>query len=582
MKIFSKISFFIIFCGSLFWSCEAVDLNGLKNEYEVSPELIDPVYGFNFIQVSLAAFIDDVNDITMPLTRQYAMVGGRTYDNAFQPVNSNTNWRRAYTILNTIKIFEPKALDQKQFSLLGASKIIRAYVLFTLVDLYGDVPYSEAFLGNENLNPKFDKSEEVYKVALAELDSAINLLNQSSANDSGEPYDLYYGSANNLKKINVGNWKTLANTLKFRALVTARKNGTALGVNINSEITSLLTQNLIDTPSEDFAFKYSTDNFTIPNTSRHPLFNNSYVTGNSPSYISNYILWTLVREKSTSVTSNTDNNLIDPRAPYYFYNQTANARDLGVDILTNKLSPRPEHFDTSKYSSFFNPARLSPFVLINPTLLPSGDKTMPYFGSDHGASGGRPQDATFVTLMGVYPGGGKFGSPVSSQSVSGSAGQQGAGIMPIIMSSYVSFLKAEVYLTISNDSNNAKIELLKGVNFSINKATGLFPNLPQPTSASITTYNNYVGNYFDAFPSKQLELVLKEFYIASWGNGIETYNNYRRTGFPSNFQPTVDFNESSYFSCLYYPSDSQVANSNKPANLRTRKTFWDVNSPILH
>jgi len=40
---------------------------------------------------------------------------------------------------------EPKAIERNQFHIIGASKVIEAYVMLTLVDLFGDVPYSEAF-----------------------------------------------------------------------------------------------------------------------------------------------------------------------------------------------------------------------------------------------------------------------------------------------------------------------------------------------------------------------------------------------------------------------------------------------------
>ena len=119
----------------------------------------EPVYVFNYIQIALPEFVDSANDFTQQVTRQMAMTGGKTYENAFAPVNSNFNWSTAYQILTAIKLMEPKAAQRKQTQILGASKIIRAYVMLTLVDLYGDVPYSESFLGNDNLNPKYDKSD---------------------------------------------------------------------------------------------------------------------------------------------------------------------------------------------------------------------------------------------------------------------------------------------------------------------------------------------------------------------------------------------------------------------------------------
>jgi hypothetical protein len=79
-----------------------------------------------------------------------------------------------------------------------------------------------------------------------------------------------------------------------------------------------------------------------------------------------------------------------------------------------------------------------------------------------------------------------------------------------------------------------------------------------------------------------LELIIKEYFIASWGNGIEPYNNYRRTGYPSNFQPTLEIASGVFYSTALYPSSSTVNNTNAPNNVRTRKVFWDKANVVLH
>ena len=576
--LYGSLAFSLMF----FSSCETVDLNGLKNENEKGPDLTDPVYGFNFVQVGLANFLDNANNITQDLTRQYAMTTGKTYDNAFEPGSSNRTWISAYSILGTIKGYESKAIANNQFELLGASKIIRAYVMFSLVDLFGDVPYSEALLGNENLNPVYDSGADIYKKALIELDEAVILLDKIGNNTlvSTRAYDLYYGTTVE-KLLGKSNWKTLANTLKFRAYVTARKNNIVLGVNLNSELSVLMAGNLIDTPSEDFAFKYGIDDTTLPFSSRHPAFNNSYIKGFAPPYISNYMLWTMVREKPklSTLPGQQDVNLKDPRVPYYFYNQSSDVYANDSFTLPGKFASRPDHYNDIRYASFYRPNRLTPFVY---TRTSASLTASPFWGSDHGNNGGRPQDGDKITIVGVYPAGGKFGGGSSPQSDAGTTGEKGAGIMPIVMSSFTRFLKAEVYLTVFTDPVLAKVEMDAGINASIDKASKLFPLLPQPPAADVTDYNFFVDDFYNNNPSKQLEVIMKEFFIAAWGNGIETYNNYRRTGFPSNFQPTIELNSGAYYNTLLYPSDSQSNNSNRPPNVRSRRVFWDVNSPNLN
>ncbi len=67
----------------------------------------------------------------------------------------------------------PIAEQQKKFVNVGMAKIIKAYTLMTLVDMFGDVPLSEANLGVENTNPMVDKGQVVYAAAIKLLDEAI-------------------------------------------------------------------------------------------------------------------------------------------------------------------------------------------------------------------------------------------------------------------------------------------------------------------------------------------------------------------------------------------------------------------------
>ena len=172
---------------------------------------------------------------------------------------------------------------------------------------------------------------------------------------------------------------------------------------------------------------------------------------------------------------------------------------------------------------------------------------------------------------------------------SGTSGALGAGIMPMIMSSYVQFLKAEAILTLGI-GGDAKTELLGAIGKSIDRVVTPINNFPLLTPANLTTisskktaYLNFISSEYDLLTSdEKLELIIKEYYLASWGNGIEPYNNYRRTGYPSNFQPTLELNSGSFYYTAYYPANASSNNPNTPQSLRTRKVFWDKANLNLH
>lgn len=562
-------------------SCETFDLDLTDNPSTVPSEQLDPVYVFNYVQLTLPDFVNSANSFTQRVTRQMAMTGGISYDNAFAPVNFDNNWTTGYLMLNSIKQMEPKAQQNSQTFILGASKVMRCYVLMTMVDMYGNIPYSEALQGNANLTPRYDNSADVYAGIYRELDEAIQLLEVIDPNSGAlQARDLYYGQGNEGNP-NKTNWVKLANTLKFKMLNNARLVDNFGGINVRSEMTTLLQGDLILDSADDFAFKYGTER-DLPN-SRHPLYNDQYEFGGG-AYIANYFLWAVQKEKGYGNA----NNPADPREKYYFYRQTTLGANVNSQSVPCRTQTKPSHFANEDYASFYNTSILTPYCISDENSL-SGS----YLGRDHGDASGIPADECLRTVAGVYPIGGAIGNPdcVSSNTNAGLKGGLGEGIMPMVLSSFVHFMKAEAILTLGLPGD-ARGELQTAIEQSIRKTVNLLPafapgSASAPTlanhTAATTAYMNFVLSAYDsATDADKLQIIIKEFYIASWGNGIEPYNNYRRTGYPDNFQPTVEENPGAYFYTALYPGASTNNNPNAPTNVRTKKVFWDTASLNLH
>ena len=62
------------------------------------------------------------------------------------------------------------------------SKIMKAFHFQVLVDLYGDIPYSEALNRGGNITPAFDNAQEVYNSLISDLTTAIGLIDSSADN----------------------------------------------------------------------------------------------------------------------------------------------------------------------------------------------------------------------------------------------------------------------------------------------------------------------------------------------------------------------------------------------------------------
>jgi SusD/RagB-like outer membrane lipoprotein len=480
-----------------------------------------------------------------------------------------------------VKLMEPKAIEQNRYYQLGASKIIRCYVLMTLVDMYGDIPYTEALLGNENLTPKFDNGATVYRGVLQELDEAIAVINNPADEPGGDDYDdLYYDKSKE-------KWVTLAKTLKFKLLLSARLAGSDIGVpDVAGAISAILAEgDIIDTVAEDFQYRYGTSRFT-PNT-RHPLYNDQYEAGGG-AYIANYYMWAMTSEKNFAPDFSSALN--DPRLPFYFYKQDANPAGEDTFVLPGRT--RPPHFNSPEYASEYFPTVFSPYVVSNWTnSVTTAPPANGLWGRDHGDNSGIPQDATKRTVAGIYPiGGAGFSPSTGSVQTGGNKGLLGAGIMPMLLSSWVNFMKAEAILELGIPGD-AKAEFLAGINASISKVTEFgkdqeaYPTVTANQTNAINNnkaaYPTFMATKYDESANK-LEIVIKEYYLAAWGNGIETYNNYRRTGYPSNFQPTVQPVSGAYYYRALYAASTVNNNPNTPANDRTRRVFWDKANITLH
>ncbi len=525
-------------------SCnEILELEGnLTDPNGVSPELADFNLVLNNAMIEFAQFADEASDETMPYARLTALDGGNRYDNADNSASFDFLWFQAYAeVLPDLDlVIERSGTSFTQHS--GIAKTIKAYTLMSLVDLFGDVPYSEAGDGT-NFNPKLDSGESVYNAAAALLDEAIAELG------SGGPAintDLFYSTGDQ--------WLRLANSLKLRYNLNTRLVGGSA-----SEINDIVASgNLITDSADDWAFNYGSNR--VNPDSRHPYYSDGYEDGGPSWYLSNYYMWLFFGEK--------DNE--DPRLRYYFYRQDCDETDEDPFTLDCLSQPYPSHWDPG-----------FPFCTASLEWGDPNEEYAGYWGRDHGNDDGIPPDDLKRTAWGVYPTGGSFDADNCAQvSNMGTDGLGGAGIQPLIMSSYVYFMRAEAALTMgTNDDARTMLEM--GVRQSIGKviAFGAADADPAfvPTEEAINAYVDEVLSLYDS-ASEPLEVVMKEYMLALQGQGLEAYNNYRRTCMPSNQQPTRDADPGGYARSFWYPASSVSSNSSiSQKGGVTTPVFWDTN-----
>jgi hypothetical protein len=129
----------------------------------------------------------------------------------------NNIWESLYTELKNARIVIDQCSeggrDEGNLITKGIAEVLAAYNSALIADFFGDAPWSEAALINEDgspkfMNPKIDKQEDIYKGIIAYLDAAITDLQGSDISSIGS-YDLLYGG-------NTSKWTKLAYGLKAR------------------------------------------------------------------------------------------------------------------------------------------------------------------------------------------------------------------------------------------------------------------------------------------------------------------------------------------------------------------------------
>ena len=545
-------------------ACDSVtELDLLDDPNQVSPDRAGVDFLYNSIQLKFAEIMmgnnttnGNVNSTTpdlyrfaSDLTRHTAMTSAANYREAFQATYFDALWLDVYAdLFPDVAALNVIAAERGLDGQAATANIMKAYTMMMLVDIFGDVPYSQIGQGVADLSPAADSGADVYAAALALLDDAIAKLDNP---------DLPSINGDNFYNGNTNRWIALANTLKLRSAVTTRLVNTGAAATINT----LVGGSIISGAAGDWQWNYG-DSRTNPST-RHPNYVNSYESFDGD-YLGNYFMWTVTTEKFVV------DSIVDPRARYYFYRQQAN--------LENEIENDPNAFDCIITQIPDLDARPASFTAIDPNMpyCLGSPADQGYFGRDHGNNSGIPPDGLYRTVFGAYPAGGLYDNGNSGDVQNGGEdGLLGRGIIPLMPSFIVDFYRAEAALTLGT-SDDAAAMLESGMRGSFAKMSDFGPDVD---SDVVDAYVAYVmGRYNAADAAGKLAILGKEFYIALWGHPWEQYNLYRRTCTPVNMQPLLVGGTSEYVQSAPYPAvyvQRNIEASQKPD--QTVKVFWNTN-----
>ncbi|MEO7923658.1 MAG: SusD/RagB family nutrient-binding outer membrane lipoprotein [Chitinophagaceae bacterium] len=459
----------------------------------------------------------------------------------------------------------------------GIAKILKAYEYSLVVDVWGDVPYTEAQFLTANTQPHYDDDAVIYPKLISLLTEAITDLNATSSVLTPGTNSVIY--TNTTFATARAMWIKLANTLKLRLLLHYSKKDPAFTV---AQITAL-----VNTPGITF-FASNTDNLQVNfyNVSgqRNPI---SAFEVSRPNYLfADRSMVNLMLSKT------------DPRLPFYFaifpfsftpFSVSTSAASSGNTLTfayTNTIIS-----GMTVTGGGIGPNTIVKSVAHTPATLPTtttitlnDDETVGYAIPSIPA-------ATAITFQPAYRGVSAAKPPIAPNNnysrihtflrgaitagVAAPAPYTGAvqpftysGDRPQRMISFAeyNFIRAEAALM--GAPGTAQTFFTDGITASMQEVGAT----PAEITAYLTTNGTLIGTN-----AQKLRQIIEEKYVASFGVSVEPWTDWRRTGYPIISAP-ANAVLGTIPRTLFYPQTEIDLNPNNPgqkdAGLQGR-VFWD-------
>ncbi|GAA4270850.1 SusD/RagB family nutrient-binding outer membrane lipoprotein [Aquimarina gracilis] len=471
----------------------------------------------------------------------------------------NNDWNNVYIGLTDIETLLSQAGESGDEIYVGIAEILKAYLMSVAVDLWGDVPFTEATLLEQgNVSPSFDDQREIYASVLELIDEGKSKI-QSGQGIAPSTDDLFYGGSN-------AQWIKFANTLKLKLFNQIRLSDLFDVAALNA---LLAEDNFMSSIADDFQFNHTAAQ--APADERNRLFLDAYGGAQVTKYASPWFYEILI-----GVNPNIHTNNPDPRLPYYFVNQLLPGqfpRDQGDSVTGD---PNADYWDAA--TGFFSIR----FGSIGPDR-----------------DGAVQNDATFP---GIFPCGGRYDDGAGFARTINS----GTGVAPKRILTYDEFLYIQAELMhegLMPGDAGAKLREAMTASFAkvdqVVAGTGTSQTVPVLAgSTAVTTFLDNVMNEFNAASDeKKLEIIMTQKWVATFGDPMDQYNDYRRTGYPvladpNGPSPEYQLDNGDGFPLIdnltvlnndfqvsfFWPQRELNLNQNAPPSQKdptTYKIFWD-------
>lgn len=214
-----KIKYSIAILAFTLFSCDQyLDINETPNELtfdKANPSKLLPGAQVSTYRVQIGA-MNQLGNVFMNSWTRNVQSFGNGFDKELQLIvdNSfyNNIWAGLYlNLMNFQAIIDYPNASGKYDYYVAAAKICKAHYMQYIVDLYGNVPYSQAWKGTNNTTPSYDDDYTIYQDLIANLEDARTLIANADPNVAEDiaPVDVMLAG-------DMGRWNEFANTLQLR------------------------------------------------------------------------------------------------------------------------------------------------------------------------------------------------------------------------------------------------------------------------------------------------------------------------------------------------------------------------------
>lgn len=469
----------------------------------------------------------------------------------------NNEWNNTYLTLTDLESLIAQGTESGDLMYVGVSQLLKAYLMAGAVDLWGDVPYTEAGqLEGGIVSASFDDQEMIYQSVLDLIDTAKANINSEEGIKPGSE-DLFYGG-------NMTQWIKFANTFKLKLYNQIKTTSLFNSADFNSLVAG---NNFFKSIADDFEFEHTANQ--APTDERNNYWQSAYLSTQFADYQSPWFYEILQGWNPDIFTG-----IQDPRIPYYFVNQ----------LKDGQLPPDQGNAETGDPNADYWDANTGFYSIRFGSIGPD---------RDHAAENS-------VTYPGIFPTGGLYDAN-TGYSIGATSG---TGVAPHRMLTYDEYLYIEAELILEGFiSGSAADKLEQAMRASFKKVDGVVAGTGTTQTVPVLTGSEEVEEYIDAVlasfegasAEKQLEIIMTQKWVSTFGDPVDQYTDLRRTGYPRTPNPNAPQNEyqldmgdfpldpgvtvqnNEFQISLYWPQNELNLNQNAPAqkNPATYSIFWD-------